>query len=232
MLVSTSQYSNKRASLAVAKSSGSPVSTLSCALSSISLDRSLPASATSNGLSTVLVQLEVHLDVWSTMATPLPLMNTCVFYVPDHTVSILHCPSDPALIRSDNTVRNEISTIGLQSLSSYSKGLLKHSAALSLALSLCFSLFYFSYFPLPLLLRRPDFPSTFLSRLPSTSALLCPLLFRLFIFCAGETGASMPHAASPVARCTATLPLPDYFFPSEINKKKILSFSAPSVGRK
>lgn len=57
------------------------------------------------------------------------------FLCADHTVSILHCPRDPALIRSDNTVRNEISTIGLQSLSSYSKGLLKHSAALSLSFS-------------------------------------------------------------------------------------------------
>lgn len=51
---------------------------------------------------------------------------------------------DPALIRSDNTVRNGISTIGLQSLSSQSKGLLKHSAAQLCSLSLPLFIFCFS----------------------------------------------------------------------------------------
>jgi len=54
-------------------------------------------------------------------------------------------PGDPALIRSDNTVRNGISTIGLQSLSSQSKGLLKHSAAQHCSLS-----FSPSFFPVSL----------------------------------------------------------------------------------
>lgn len=109
------------------------------------------------------------------------------FLCADHTVSILHCPGDPALIRSDNTVRNEISTIDLQSLSSYSKGLLKHSAALSLSFSpslLLFPPFFCFSSSIGLL-----FLQLFLSPLPSLSSLLCPLLFSLLVFCAGEARA-------------------------------------------
>lgn len=50
-------------------------------------------------------------------------------------VSVHYCPGDPALIRSDNTVRIEALTIDLQSFSSLSKGLLKHSAAHCCSLS-------------------------------------------------------------------------------------------------
>lgn len=53
-------------------------------------------------------------------------------------------PFDPALIRSDNTVRNGISTIGLQSFSCQSKGLLKHSAVQRCLLSFTLSFFSFS----------------------------------------------------------------------------------------
>lgn len=63
--------------------------------------------------------------------------------------SVHYCPGDPALIRSDNTVRNETSTIGLQSFSSQSKGLLKHSAARHCSLSLLLSPSFFPLFLLP-----------------------------------------------------------------------------------
>lgn len=115
-------------------------------------------------------------------------------------------PGDPALIRSDNTVRNGISTIGLQSLSSQSKGLLKHSAAqhCSLFFSLFFSVsllpstrFFFTCFPLsqsfslPLCLSIPsDSPHpSFVKRKESMNT-----THRLW-----------------VARCTATLLPPDFF---------------------
>lgn len=51
---------------------------------------------------------------------------------------------DPALIRSDNTVRNGISTIGLLTFSCQSKGLLKHSAVQHCSLSFSLPFFCFS----------------------------------------------------------------------------------------
>lgn len=114
----------------------------------------------------------------------LPNEHLC-FLCANLTVSVLHCPADPALIRSDNTVRNEISTIGLQSLSSYSKGLLKHSAALPLSPSIS-PFFCFSSSISPLFLQL------FLFSLPSLSPYYSPLS----IFCAGETRAWMPHTVS------------------------------------
>lgn len=122
--------------------------------------------------------------MWRTTMRLLPNEHLC-FRCADLTLSVLHCPADPALIRSDNTVRNEISTIGLQSLSSYSKGLLKHSAALPLSPSSS-PFFCFPSSISPLLLRL------LLFSLPSLSPYYSPL----FIFCAGETRAWMPHTVS------------------------------------
>lgn len=122
--------------------------------------------------------------MWTMTMRWLPNEHLC-FLCADLTVSVLHCPADPALIRSDNTVRNEISTIGLQSLSSYSKGLLKHSAALPLSPSIS-PFFCFSSSISPLFLQLSLFS------LPSLSPYYSPL----FIFCAGETRAWMPHTVS------------------------------------
>lgn len=131
-------------------------------------------------------------------------------------MSILHCPSDPALIRSDNTVRNEISTIGLQSLSSYSKGLLKHSAALSLSFSpslLLFLLFSAS--------RPPS--ACFSSNSFSLLCHLCPPCSLPYY-----SASSSFVQARPEHKChTQSLSRPLYsnitatrffFFPSEMNQ--------------
>lgn len=136
--------------------------------------------------------------MWKMTMHWLPNEHLC-FLRADLTVSILHCPTDPALIRSDNTVRNEISTIGLQSLSSYSKGLLKHSAALPLS-------FYFSFL-LFLFLHQPAFSST----LPLFSPVSVPLLFTpVHLLCRRDESMNATHSLW-VARSTATLLLPDFF---------------------
>ena len=114
-------------------------------------------------------------------------------------------PGAPALIRSDNTVRNGISTIGLQSLSFQSKGLLKHSTAqnFSLSFSPCLSLSLF--FPVSLLpsIRLILHLFLFVTLIFSpVSVFLSLLISPPFLLCGGERRAWIPHTdcESPAAQ--------------------------------
>lgn len=125
-------------------------------------------------------------------------------------------PGDPALIRSDNTVRNGISTIGLQSLSPQSKGLLKHSAAQQPAPSLL--LFFL---PVSLLPSTHFFFTCFSLSLSFSLPLYLSLSFHPFWFtpsllCKRERRAWIPHTQT-VSRPLHSNITAARFFPSQVN---------------
>lgn len=102
-------------------------------------------------------------------------------------------PDDPALIMLVNTVRNGISTMGPQSFSRQSKGLLKHSAAQHCSLSR--SLFFrfsssINLLFLTLFLFVTLIFSTFLSL---SFSLFLPFSFPQLFLCKRERRAWIPH---------------------------------------